>query len=81
MYGYWSILSKSNSSVCAADDTPLEFLFGSYAADSTRDGLNNTILETNYSVLKLLLPEASLVNHFFTPSTSLILLDDPNISC
>ena len=56
-------------------------IFGSSVADSAKDGLNKTVLETIFSVLKLLHPEAYLINCLFTPSTYLILLDDPNISC
>ena len=40
--GSWSLLSNGNTSVCAADATPLEFLFGSYVADSAIDGLKKT---------------------------------------
>ena len=80
MSGSWSLLRNGNTSVCVADATPLAFLFVSSVADSWRDGLNKIILANIYIVLKILSPEASLVNHFFTPSTSLILIADPNIS-
>ena len=80
MSGSWSLLRNGNTSVCAADATPLKFLFGSFVADSARDGLNKFILATIYSVLKILPPEASLINRFFTPTTSLISLADSNTS-
>ena len=54
-------------------------LFGSSIADRARYGWNKFILETISSVLNLLPPEAYLINHFFTPPTSLILLADQNI--
>ena len=81
MSSSWSILSNGDTSVCAADAIPLAFLFGLYVTDGKIDSLNKIILATIYSVLNILPTESSLINSFFTPSTSLILLDDPNISC
>ena len=81
MYGSWSIFSKNNISVCAAHTTTLTFLFASFSVDSVRDVLNNIILATIYCLLKVFPPYISLTNRFFMPSTSLILLADPNISC
>ena len=57
------------------------FLFGSSVADSARDGLKIIFPATISSVLNILPPEDSLINRFFTPSTSLIPLVDPNVSC
>ena len=81
MSGSWSLLSNGYTSVCAADATTIAFLFGLFVADSARDGLNKIIHTTIFSVLKLFPPGAYLDNRLFTPSTSLILLADPNISC
>ena len=72
MSGSWSILINVNTSVCATDANHLTFLFGKSVADSAREGLNKIILTNISSVLKFLPPEASFINHFFTPSTSLI---------
>ena len=66
--------------MCDADATSLAFLFDSSAADSVRYGLKQIILATISILLKILPPETYLINRFFTPSTSLILLADPNIS-
>ena len=79
MSGSWILLSNDDISVCALDATPLAFLFDSSVADYARNGLNKIILKTISSVLKLLPREYYLINRFFTPSTSLILLADPNI--
>ena len=78
MSSFWSLLRNGDISVCAADATILAF-FSSSVADSARYELNEIILVTIYSVLKLLNPEVYLINLFFTPSKSLILLADPNI--
>ena len=43
--------------------------------------LKKIIIATISSVLKLFPPEASLINRFFTPSTSLVSLADTNLSC
>ena len=81
MSGSWSLLSNGDTSMCPADATPLTFVFGSSVADSARDDLNKKILANISSLWKILTPEAYLINRFFVPSTSLILLAYPNISC
>ena len=58
----------------------ISLFFLSSVADRARDDFNKIILATIYSVLKLLPPEDSFIKLFFTPSTSMILIADPNIS-
>ena len=79
MSSFWSLLINGDTIVCAADADHLTFLFGSSVADGERYGSNKIILATISSVLKLSPPNYSLINRFFTPSTSLIFPDDQNI--
>ena len=57
------------------------FWGGSSVSYSARDGLNKINISTIPSVLKIFPTEVYLINRFFMPSTSLILLSDQNISC
>ena len=81
MSGSWGIFINGNTSVCAAYATPPAFLGGSSVSYSARDGLNKINISTIPSVLKIFPTEVYLINRFFMPSTSLILLSDQNISC
>ena len=65
MSGSWSILRNGDTSVYATDANTISFLFGSYVADSERDGFKRTILETISSVLKLFPPEDPFINRLF----------------